>query len=106
MVNSIILPDQVIKYLYLLRKAEYYHNCHKQCFILSSIYSLIIRHLGTRLGYTIPLNTFGSGRSLPQTGIIVVNGNAKEGSNCRFNVCVNIGARGGSLEAPKLGDNV
>lgn len=106
MVKSIILPDLVIKYLYLLRKAEYYNNCHKHCFILSSIYKLMYRHLGTRLGYTIPLNTFGPGLSLPHIGTIVVNGNAKVGSNCRLHVCVNIGASGGSLEAPKLGDNV
>lgn len=62
--------------------------------------------MGLKLGYSIPLNIFGPGLSLPHTGTIVVNGRAKIGAHCRLHVCVNIGASGGSTEAPQLGDNV
>ena len=64
------------------------------------------RKLGLKLGYSIPLNTIGPGRSLPHYGTIVVNGNARIGANCRLHVCVNIGASGGQSEAPQIGDNV
>ena len=61
---------------------------------------------GRKLGFSIPPNTVGPGLSLAHAGTIVINSNARIGSNCRLHVCVNIGAdiRDGKL-APKIGNN-
>lgn len=59
-----------------------------------------------KLGFSIPINVFGPGLSIPHYGTIVVNSNARIGANCRLHVGVNIGASGGSIKAPCLGDNV
>ena len=57
-------------------------------------------------GYTIPENVFGPGLSIAHYGTIVVNSKARVGKNCRIHICTNIGASGGTFDAPKLGDNV
>lgn len=57
-----------------------------------------------KLGYSIPINVFGPGLSLPHYGTIVVNPGAKIGRNCRIHVGVNIGAH--HDRAPQIGDNV
>lgn len=62
--------------------------------------------LGLKLGYSIPLNVFGPGLSLPHAGTIVVNGKTRVEANCRLHVCTNIGASAGGNIAPIIGDNV
>ena len=64
------------------------------------------RKIGIKLGYSIPVNVFGPGLSLPHYGTIVVSKNAKVGKNCRLHVGTNIGASAGRPEAPVIGDNV
>ena len=101
-IKSAVAPDLILKFLVVLRKTEYYTNNNKA---LQYWYRLRLRQLGLKLGYSIPINVFGPGLSLPHYGTIIVHMNARIGSNCRLHACVNIGANGGQ-KAPVLGDNV
>jgi serine O-acetyltransferase len=62
--------------------------------------------LSVELGFSIPENVFGPGLSIVHYGTIVVHKNAKVGKNCRIQACTNIGASGGTDDAPIIGDNV
>lgn len=107
-IKQLIIVDPVCGFLKLLRKTEYLKNC-KKGMIGEFIYLYHLwkfKNLSRKLGFTIPLNVFGPGLSIPHYGTIVVNSTAKVGKNCRLHVCVNIGASGGSTFAPKIGDNV
>jgi serine O-acetyltransferase len=73
---------------------------------LRIFYKYRLRKLGIRLGFSIPINVFGPGLSIPHIGTIIVNNNARVGANCRLHACVNIGASGGNNKAPQIGDNV
>ena len=59
-----------------------------------------------KLGFSIPINTFGPGLSIPHYGTIIVNGAVRVGANCRLHAGVNIGASAGQTKAPEIGDNV
>ncbi|WP_299122877.1 serine acetyltransferase [uncultured Winogradskyella sp.] len=105
---NFISPNLIWKFEKLLRKVEYYENCKNKG--ISKIYYYYLKfkfkRLSLKLGFSIPPNVFGPGLAIIHYGTIVINGNAKVGSNCRMHACVNIGASGGQSEAPQLGDNV
>jgi len=105
-----MLPNKDIdKFKILLRTAEYHHNCKNTGFIgkLSTMYyKFRLNNSGKKLGFSIPINVFGPGLSLPHRGTIVVSRHAKIGANCRLHICVNIGASGGTKDAPHIGNNV
>ena len=105
LLKIVFFPNLRLKYLYLLRKTEYFTNKRKYS-VIGLMYYWRYRRLGLKLGFSIPLNVFGPGLSLPHYGTIVVNQNAKVGANCRLHVCTNIGASAGGSEAPVIGDNV
>ena len=90
----------------LLRKTEYYTNCHKTP--LGKVYSLYLRgwrlpSYGRKLGYSIPINTIGPGLCLVHTGTIVISPHAKIGKNFRCHVCVNIGcSKGGGRRVSEI----
>ncbi|MCJ8293083.1 MAG: serine acetyltransferase [Colwellia sp.] len=91
-----------------LRKAEYWHNCStgKVSKLISFYYRHVLRKKGRKLGFSIPVNTFGPGLSIAHAGTIVINSHSRIGANCRIHVCVNIGASAGnSEEAPTIGDD-
>ena len=96
------------RFLRLLRRTEYFKNCKKGILdrILYIYYLRKFKKMSIKLGYSIPLNVFGPGLSIPHYGTIVVSTAAKVGKNCRLHVCVNIGATSGSTNAPQIGDNV
>lgn len=99
----LLVPDLTIKYLFYLRKKEFYSNvCGRK--ILRFLYRYKRRNLGIKLGYSIPINVFGPGLSLPHYGTIVVSKNAKVGENCRLHASTNIGASAGKPEAPIIGE--
>ena len=99
--------NSVHKFLKILRKAEYYTNVQTPFSrYLQYIYKIRLYVISKKLGYTIPCNTCGAGLSLPHYGPIIINGSARIGENCRIHTCVNIGASGGGMNAPKIGDNV
>lgn len=104
--RDFFLNDQK-KFLILLRKAEYFTNCTSRINSLISIYyKYRLNRFGKKLGFSIGVNVAGPGLSLPHRGTIVINKNARIGANCRIHVCVNIGASGGKVEAPQIGNNV
>ncbi|MBS6717468.1 hypothetical protein [Bifidobacterium longum] len=108
-IRSYPLPFDVIwRFERLLRKAEYYRNCHRT--VIGKMYAYWLHYrvhgFGQKLGFSIPLNVFGPGLSIAHVGTIVVNGNAKVGKNCRIQECTTIGATNGSGDAPILGDNI
>jgi serine O-acetyltransferase len=102
-IKNTLFPDLTLKYLRFLRKSEYYYN--NNC-IVQYWYRYRLRKMGLKLGYSIPINVFGPGLSIPHRGTIVVNSKARIGANCRLHVCVNIGASGGNPNAPQIGNNV
>lgn len=104
-IKQLFVPDIILKYLYFLRKTEYFSNCRSHS-LLRIFYKYRLRKLGIRLGFSIPINVFGPGLSIPHIGTIIVNNNARVGANCRLHACVNIGASGGNNKAPQIGDNV
>lgn len=108
--NHLTTTNLIWRYQVLLRKIEYYINSKKNKKLFFRFFYLLRRIqfelLGMMLGFTIPPNVFGPGLAIVHRGTIVVNGNARVGSNCRIHVCVNIGASGGNPEAPQIGNNV
>ncbi|MGN0182440.1 MAG: serine acetyltransferase [Candidatus Ornithomonoglobus sp.] len=96
------------KYVYLLRKTEFYYNNRKNPFY--GVMYLITRNrknrLGEKLGVEIFENSFDKGLTIYHTGNIVINGDAKIGKNCRLHGSNCIGNNGKDFEAPVIGDNV
>ena len=105
-----LFGDEIWKFQILLRKTEYYHNLYcnsKKYFIFHYLWFRFWFHKASvRLGFSIPINVFGPGLSIPHYGTIVVSNTARVGKNCRLQEGVNIGATNGSSGAPHIGDNV
>lgn len=102
-----IFSDEIWKFQICLRKYEYF--CNSTGFInriMKIFYKLKFHRLGLKLGFSIPINVFEPGLSIAHYGNIVVNKNCKIGKNCRIHEGVTIGATGGSIKAPKIGNNV
>jgi len=100
-----LIYDDVWRYQRLLRYVEYLTNCRKRP-IRRRLAHFRLHRLGTRLGFTIPLNVFGPGLAIAHHGTIVVNAGARVGKNCRLHVCVNIGTAAGAVAAaPQIGAN-
>ena len=92
------------RYVYLMRKAEYYGNNGNP--ILFMWYQRRKNILGVKLNITIRKNNFNEGVRIWHSGIII-NGYAKIGKNCQLHGFNCIGNKGGADEkAPILGDNV
>ncbi len=101
--------DPIWKFQRVMRGLEYYSNCKVS--ILAGVYRRILRYrynrLSLKLGFSIPINTFGPGLRLIHHGAVVVNDNARIGANCLVNACVVIGCAAGAPEAaPVMGDNI
>lgn len=97
-----------LRFLFLLRTCEYLRNS-KHGLVNRTLYTIVkyLKYkLGLKLGFSIPENVALEGLQLPHYGTIVINGNARLGKYCRVHVDVNIGASGGTPEAPILGDYV
>ena len=107
-IKNYFFPGHIWKFQKLLRKLEYFHNCNNKG--LNKLYYYYIkfrfRLISVKLGFSIPINVFGPGLAIVHYGTIIVNSNAKVGKNCRIHACTNIGASGGKIEAPQIGDNV
>ena len=101
--------DEIWKFQRSLRKLEYYTNrskSNKFLKILAIPTKLRFKRLSVKLGFSIPINTFGEGLSIAHYGCIVVNSKARIGKNCRIQEGVTIGATNGNSKAPIIGDNV
>lgn len=101
-------PNPIWVFQKTMRKLEYYNNCRSKG--LNKLFIAYLRFrfkkISIKLGFSIPINVFGPGLSIVHYGTIVVNRRSKVGANCRMHACVNIGASGGSILAPQIGDNV
>lgn len=102
-------PQRSLKrYLYFLRKQEYYINTAKGSKIkglLGLIYEGKKNKLGEKLGIDIPPNCFGKGLQIYHAGIIV-NSNVRAGENCVLHGGNCIGNNGITDANPTLGNNV
>ena len=107
--KSMFFPSYEWQFIKSLRWLEYCDNVLKHKFfgggeVLWLIAKYRFRRISLRLGYSIPINVFGPGLSLPHRGNIIINPNTRIGENCRIHVGVNIGAHRDL--APTIGDNV
>lgn len=101
--------DYVWKFEIYLRKHEYYANKHnKNVFdkVMEVYYKFKHNRCGLKLGFSIPINTFGKGLRINHYGYIVVNKDAKIGEYCDIHQGVNIGQNNSSEEVPIIGDGV
>jgi len=102
--------DEVWKFQRSLRVLEYYGTLHgvKKLLLLPVYVWVRVRYhrLSLKLGFSIPVNVFDEGLSIPHYGTIVVSKYAKAGRNCRIHEGVTIGATNGTRLAPRLGNNV
>lgn len=91
----------------LLRKCEYYENCRHD--IIGKLYGKWLKYryvcLSQRLGFSIGFNTCGPGLCLEHYGNIVINQDAKIGSNCHIIGSVVVGSTEDD-KVPTIGDNV
>lgn len=109
---AILLRDPVNLFMLLLRLKEWTTNGRAPVLVRLAI-AVLFRRQSIKLGFSIPPNVFGPGLAIVHYGPIVVNGNARVGTNCRVHVCVNIGGTGALMSpetavdlAPRIGNNV
>ena len=105
-----LFGDVVWKFQVALRKLEYYANMsqmrrlmHYPAYLLAKVN---YHNRSVKLNFSIPINVFDEGMSIPHYGTIVVSKNAKIGKNCRIHEGVTIGATNGFEGAAIIGDNV
>ena len=105
-IKDYFFPHEEWHFIKALRYLEYCNNVKRnKYFGLAWIFAKYrFNKISTKLGYSIPINVFGPGLSLPNRGNIIVNPQAQIGENCRIHVGVNIGAH--KNKAPKIGKNV
>ncbi|MDA1475780.1 serine O-acetyltransferase [Bacillus changyiensis] len=99
-----LLGDDIWKYQICLRKYEYYANTNSK--FLKQIYRYLHKKKGLKLGFDIPINVFGPGLRINHCGLLIVNSNAKIGTNCDIHQGVNIGQNHDEYDVPTIGDNV
>lgn len=99
------LADEIWDFQIWLRRTEFVVNTRKPL-ILRLIAKYQLRRKSMRLGFSIPLNSFGPGLSLAHRGDVIVNAAARIGSDCRIHAGVNIGTAAGHRNAaPRIGDS-
>ena len=100
-------PNYIWNFQKRLRKVEYLTNCKHsfwgKCLLFWVSRSFI--RISIKLGFSIPVNVFGPGLSIPHYGTIIVNPNANIDCNSRLHAGVTIGANGGSSKSPTIGEN-
>lgn len=95
------------EFLKALRWLEYCENVKKRRLVGRVSWFIAkwkFRKISVKLGFSIPINVFEPGLSLPHRGNIIINPQTRIGENCRIHVGVNIGAH--RDKAPCIGNNV
>lgn len=109
-IRASFFGDEVWKFQVALRKLEYYVNMsstrRKLCCPSYALTKYNYHKMSVKLNFSIPINVFGEGLSLPHYGTIVVSQAARVGKNCRIHEGVTIGAINGSTASASIGDNV
>lgn len=106
-IRQFFFPSYEWQFIKSLRWLEYCENVNKNRrgrVIYWVLAKYKFRKISVKLGFSIPINVFGPGLSLPHRGNIIVNPQTCIGENCRIHVGVNIGAH--HDKAPKIGNNV
>lgn len=106
-IKQFVFPSYEWQFIKSLRWLEYCENVkknHRGGVIYWLLAKYKFRKISVKLGFSIPINVFGPGLSLPHRGNIIVNPQTKIGENCRIHVGVNIGAH--HDKAPRIGNNV
>lgn len=100
--------DDTWKFQLALRIHEYHANQHGMYHkLLSKVWGVVHSHYGIKMGWSIPINTFGPGLKINHYGLIVVNDLARIGAFCDIHQGVNIGQNGKECsDVPIVGDNV
>ena len=96
------------KYIRYLRLEEYFFNT-SQNILGRLIYLFWLRKknlLGNKLGFKIPHNCIGPGLSIYHNGEIIINENARIGSNCILHGGNCVGNNGKSDKTPIIGDGL
>lgn len=107
LLKSFLFPSHEWRFIKAMRWLEYCENVLMKRpggGILWLLAKIRYRRISLKLGYSIPINVFGPGLSLPHRGNIIINPQTKIGANCRIHVGVNIGAH--KDKAPTIGNNV
>lgn len=102
-----LFPSPASRFLKALRRLEYHYNnkgIYHRLMLPWAYYRWY--SLSLKTGISIPKNTCEKGLTLYHFGSIVVNPECRIGRNCCIMNNVNIGANGGSLKAPVIGNNV
>lgn len=105
--KQFFIPSYEWQFIKALRWLEYCENVKKRQVggvIRWALAKYKFRKISVKLGFSIPINVFGPGLSLPHRGNIIVNPQTRIGENCRIHVGVNIGAH--RDKAPRIGNNV
>ncbi|MDF2571619.1 MAG: cysEA [Sporomusa sp.] len=102
------IGEEIWKFEIVLRKHEYYSNinCNVIQNVLKIYYAFLHYKKGIKLGFSIPVNTFGHGLRINHYRLLVVNQNARIGKNCDIHQGVNIGQNKNAQDVPTIGDNV
>ena len=106
-VKEFFFPHYEWRFIKARRYLEYCENVKKKQSgggILWVFAKYRFRNISVKLGYSIPINVFSPGLSLPHRGNIIVNSQTRIGENCRIHIGVNIGAH--HDKAPRIGNNV
>lgn len=102
-----LIGDNVYKFQLTLRYTEYYTNGGGRLnFIFKKFWQFILNHYSMKLGFSIPVNTFGPGLRINHYGLIVVNPDARIGAFCDIHQGVNIGQNIEPGSVPEIGSNV
>ena len=119
-IKNIFFPDYIIRYIFTLRKYEYFESktAYLYKFLRIRIKSKLLK-LGIKLGFSISPNVFGPGLIIPHFGTIVVGKGNKIGSYAVLHTCVCItegkkiignalymGTGSKIINDVKIGDNV
>ena len=88
----IVLPDYIMKYLYMMRKLSYYtHKKHnKLTLLIRQYYRIRYYHLGIKLGFNIGYDACGYGLVLTHYGSLGIGGSNRLGNYCVIHTLTSI----------------
>lgn len=93
-VKRLILKDDILSFLKLMRKCQYYSHSGG---VKYAYYQIRYKRLGRKLGVSIGSNVFGYGLVIPHYGTIVVGGSNKCGNYCVLHTSTCITDNGKSI---------
>lgn len=97
-IRTLIWPNKVMKFLFLMRKCQYYGDSPGWVNNLIYIYyKFLYNRLSLKLGFSIAPNVFGYGLVIPHYGTIVVGPTNKIGNYCVLHTSTCISGNGKNI---------